>query len=267
MKVELAKQMDIAGTLWRLAIGPVDSGGDLVTLECMYTVHPLSAWTIVSDVTTNPEDVGVSIAPAAKRGYTVVSRKKAAAMLRELMIKHGASPRPDSVIEGVSSMSTLPGVDFPILEEADIEGHRRMNLVEYIMAVETAAALATRGIWRPGDRAGAMVLDAVVTGAPSDPVAESMRTEDMAHVVASQPLAVGALVRKLREALLLLQDLAKAAYAARGEIDHLVSPKTRTGEYATRLDMFDRWMVALAERCAAFPIIQVPDLGPTKGPP
>ena len=135
------------------------------------------------------------------------------------------------------------------IDEPALEGHSRVNLLELILAIEGKAAAATGGDWHaPDDRAGGVALSAIVTGAPTDPVAESMTVEDQQHVIAMQPLVTGALCRKLREAFYLLQDSAKMNLVLYHTLVELLGPSA----VSERMD-------ALSARMAVFPIIQVPD--------
>lgn len=264
MKTTLIECADLNGARWRLGLEePSDPNGAIaVVLECCYR-SVVDGWVHVSHVTSNLDHVGVVL---RKRGVVMIDTRKARAVLSGQMAQHGATPRPQDIHEGLQMMS-MP-VEEPI-EEPTLKGHKRIGLLEYLLEIETRAAVATRGLWRaalPHDRSLGAVLDAVVTGGVTDPVCESMTHADVHHVLAAQPLAVSAIVRKLREAFFLLQDLSRAAQAARGEIDHLVAP-TRLGisdhmaeQYASRIDMFDRWMAHLGQRCAAFPTIQIPDV-------
>jgi len=258
MKAELVRIEDLTGSHWRLAL---DASGNqpLVNLECLHS-QVVDGWVHIALVSSEPKIVGVDWRSA---GVVMVDTKIARRILVERMAEYGAQPRPADLEAGASSMGTLPGIAAPAIAEPDMVGHVRVNLLEYMADVERYAALATSGVWRAADGTGrslGAILDAIVTGGPMDPVAESMTTADLAHVLRTQPLAAGAMVRKLREAFYLLQDLAKAVLSMRGELDHLSSPKHRTEQYRARIDMFDRWLVAIQERCAAFPVIQVPDL-------
>lgn len=262
MKIHVVAVADANGSQWRLALDEHDETS-VVVLEVAYRNAPTD-WIRIKDITSDPTEVGIE----KHRGLMQVSPRRVLEVLEKFMAECGAKRKPVDLIEGMATMQTLSGFeDSPSVEEPAIEGHHRVNLLEYLIGVEAAAAMATRGLWRPATRTSlATVLDAVVTNAPSDPVAESMSPEDMGHVLATQPLCASAMVRKLREAFYLLQDLAKAAQAARGELDNLAAPQERTEEYAARVDMFDRWMTALSERCAAFVTIQVPDYTPGAGP-
>lgn len=252
--------LDSNDARWRLLLEePKEDGHPIaVVLQCRYS-PVVDGWVHVKHVTSNPDDVGISY---RKNNVTMLDGKKARSLLLSLMADHGATPKPRDIHEGLQMLSTMPGVDSrPVLDEPEVDGHVKMNLLDYLLGVEGTAANATPGLWYAADGQGkslGSILEAVCTGAPSDPVCESMAAEDLRHVLAAQPLAVGAMVRKLREAFFLLQDLSKAALAARGEIDHLVAPQHRPDEYARRIDMFDRWMAYLGQRCAVFPTIQVP---------
>ena len=262
MKTTLIQIEDLNGACWRLSldVDPV-VGHPLVNLECLYG-KVVEGWVHIKFVTRLPKEVGVEW---RSEGVTMVDGKVARAVLVKLMAEHNTEPRPSGVEVGLSMMETLPGAGQPLtLDEPELEAHHRVNLLEYLQVVEAAAAIATSGIWRAADgsdRSLGAILDAIITGGPADPVAESMTHVDMMHVLTTQPLAAGALVRKLREAFYLLQDLAKAVLSLRGEIDHLSSPKHRTHSYATRIDMFDRYVATMQERCAVFPTIQIPDYG------
>lgn len=263
MRIELISVEDLHGSRWRLALDEINGADPVVVLECLYSAV-VNEWVRVADVTKDPREAGVEW---RKPGVMMLDKRRAMFVLDGLMVEHGATRRPVDLVEGISSMATLAGVEEVTVEEPAIEGHHRMNLLEYLVGVEAAAALATRGLWRlANERAAGVTLDAVITGAPSDPVAESMSPEDAEHVVATQPLGASAMVRKLREAFYLMQDMSKAIAAARGELDHLNSPQHRTPQYAARIDMFDRWVSAIGERCVAFVTIQVPDLSPGGGP-
>lgn len=113
---------------------------------------------------------------------------------------------------------------------------------------------------------GLASLDALPSATPREPFTPNHRTRNLIEFLvefesgppASGPIA-GVLASKLREAFYLLQDLSKAALAARGELDQLSNPRTRPEQYKARIDMFDRWMASLGERCAIFPLIQLPE--------
>lgn len=257
MKAELVKLEDLNGSYWRLVLETDPS--TRVVLECLHGPQATD-WTHVKVVTRHPKDVGCEW---HKEGVSMVDAKVARPKLVELMAQHGANPRPATIEAGISSMGTLPGMGLS-LEEPELYAHHRVSLFEFLLVVEAAAADATDGIWRAADGTGrslGAILDAVVTGAPSDPVAESMSREDLMHVLTSQPLAAGALVRKLREAVYLVQDLAKAVLSMRGELDNLSHPTHRPAQLAQNLELFDRWLAGLRERCALLPVIQVPDYG------
>lgn len=115
---------------------------------------------------------------------------------------------------------------------------------------------------------GLASLDAPPSAPPRQPFVPNHRTRNLIEFLTeleSGPPAMtpkelaAALSSKLREAFYLLQDLSKAALAARGELDQLSNPRTRPEQYKARIDMFDRWMASLGERCAIFPLIQIPE--------
>lgn len=265
-KTELVRTEDTNGSTWRLALDE-SVGYPVVVVECSYakrgSANFPAGWVHVNHVTDKPADVGLI---HQQRGVIMLDDKKSRAALVEQMRQHGAIPRP-ALAEGISMMGTLPwSTGVPNIEDLDTPLHRRRNLLGYLVELEATAMTASAGLWRPADgKTLGAVLDAVVRGTGDDPgdlVAESLSVADQEHILVTQPWAAGAIARKLREAFYLLQDLSKAAFAARGEIDHLSHPQHRTESYKSRLDMFDRWMTSLAQRCAAFPTIQVPDFGP-----
>lgn len=254
MRTEIARIEDANGTMWRLVIDDFVPEALIVdrrhvALECRYSTDD-SGWALVDKIDGAQPEFGIEW---RGRGVLILDPKKTRATLVGLMAKHGLAP----AIAGEPPWSKAPNIPEPTLER-----HRRVNLLEFLVQVEAAGAGATPGIWYAADGRGRSlkaVMNAVMSGGPGDPVCESMTAQDVEHAIATQPLSSGALVRKLREAYFLLQDLSKAALALRGEIDHLSSPQHRTPQYLIRIDMFDRWMSALSERCAAFPTIQVPE--------
>lgn len=266
MKTELVRQEDLHGVHWRLAlIDDPDAMRLQVTVECMYSAV-VTDWVHVQHVTYDPESIGVEW---RKSGVVMVDSKRARRELVAAMAKHSAVPRPADLAEGLASLSTLPGVG-PVVTEAKNDAHRQANLLEYLVEVEATAADATPGVWRSDTEDAAeqlrvtayRALSAVITGAMTDPVAESMSPADLQHVLATQPLATGAMVRKLREAFFLLQDMAKAVLAMRGELDAFSRgmPAQAPPGHEANVAMLDSWLTALRKRCAQFPAIQVPDV-------
>jgi hypothetical protein len=256
-KTELVRLEDTNGALWRLVLYEDKEPGAVsrVMLECLYS-KDIVGYVPIKKVTEDPAEIGLV---RRGRGVVMLDDGKATAALVALMQEHGATPRPpSSLLEGLSRLGAVPNE--PEVFEPDVPCHQRRNLLEFSDELEGCAKLASTGMWVAMIRACGP--GAVMTGASTDPVwvCESVSREDLLYILMMQPQAGGQIARKLREACLLLQDLSKAALAVRGEIDHLSNPKHRTASLRDRLDMFDRWMVVLGLRCAAFPSIQVPEL-------
>lgn len=266
MRTELVRLEDLEGARWRLALVteargtlPADQPlGACVVLERLAPAHVAHAavdWVRLEDVTCDPAEVGVDW---RDRGVMFLATEVARDVLIQRMAMRGMVPRPTRL-----KVDEPP----PVIAEPDLEGHFRMTLLEYAVIVEGNAAHATPGIWRRADGDGrslGAILDAVVTGGPSDPVAESMSTEDMMHVITAQPLAAAAMARKLREAHFLIQDLLGGMLSLRGELDHLSEPPNRPTNYAKRVEMFDHWLTSARERASAFSMIQIPDYSRTE---
>lgn len=250
---------------WRLTLRSSGAGPARVRLE--RDISNSKDWTDVEVVDSNfitLEEAGVTW---HKGGVVILDQVKTSAALLAAM----SANTPAVAREWLEAMDTLPTSAPPIVEP-DVAGYHRVNLLEYLVELEARAGAATGGIWYGqslemiNHSSAAAVLDAIVTGAPTDPVCESMSPADHAHVLMTQPAAAAAMARKLREAFHLLEDLKTVAMGLRAEMSRYVWVGRRDGQEhganRDRVRAYDLCLRSLADRCAAFPSIQVPELAP-----
>ncbi|HKQ65980.1 MAG TPA: hypothetical protein VJZ73_13280 [Methylomirabilota bacterium] len=245
---------EVGGAQWRLAMDETaEHQQPLVRLERLEPIFGEPTWTHVKHITANLAEVGVE-----RRGQSVIllDDKKAKARLQLEMSALGHAPL--FVHEMVGDQRP------PVIAEPDLDGHVRANLLELVLRIEAKAAAATAGEWYASDeRAAGVALSAVITGAPTDPVAESMSREDQDHVISTQPMVAGALCRKLREAFYLLQNSGKLALMLRQAVDRLMAetpgPASISGSW---LEGINAMMATMALQMSAFPIVQVPQKTP-----
>lgn len=221
---------DAEGTLWRLALDESPGGEHpLVVLQC-YKPSIVEEWVHVKHVTSEISDVGVS---RTTQVVTEVDQKKCRSRLVDEMALHGAAPLPDDA-------RSLP---------------HAMNL-----GAKGARSRTTREI-----QAGSASVKE-----PTKPTAGINLLEyldELERHPSSMSLTMSTLVQRLREAFYLAQDLTRAVRSARAELDHLITPANNTPAYASRIEMFDRWVKVLAERGVAFLTIQAPAQDPKGEPP
>lgn len=250
MIIPLITALDTKGWQWRLVLDDAPGGHPLVDLQ-LWGDKTCSEWVHIKHVAANPAEVGVV---RHSHGVLVLDDKKATERLTQEMSGQGATMVP---LDGLTVIEVDPQLTLP---EPDIPQHRRESLLGHLMNLEALSIEAMSrfpGVWRGQVRPGFVAVSEEDMNPEYGhfPVSAPAVVE---YIAATQPLAVGALSRKIREAFFLMQDMARAIISLRKEIDNLSNPRNRPPAYVTRLDMFDRWLKGVQERVALFPTIQVP---------
>lgn len=244
---------EVGGCQWRLAMDePTDHHQPLVRLERLEPIFGAPAWVHVKHVTADLAEVGVERRGA---GIMFLDDKKAKFRLRIEMSALGHAP----------ADTAMPD---PAVWTPEIDGHVRANLVQLLLEMEAIASAATPGEWRPADAPvsiGGPLALAVVNGAPGNLalVTLGMSPQDQAHVVATQPLVIGALCRKLRQAFYLLRDTVQLQLLMRQTIEAMLRRMVGGGSQdeiaaCADLPMIDTLLAGSSARVADFPIIQIP---------
>lgn len=242
---------DTKGWQWRLVLDEAKEAHPLVDLQLYGDVHVVG-WVHIKHVTANLGDVGIL---RHGQGVIVLDEPKARKALEREMASQGAEPvpRPDEL----TILSSQPIIH---LDEPQIDGCHRIGLAQFMIELQANVEVAGRmfpGLWRLSDASVTLADQGRMN--PEHGITPVSAAAVAPYVVKTQPIALDAVIRKLREAVILVEELGRAVLALREEVDHLNSPKHRTRTYATRIDMFDRWLLALKERVAALAIIQVPE--------